>query len=67
MPETTQPVVKLRITLVHSGIGYSLMHKKTLRALGLRHLHQVVEQPDTPSLRGMLRKVNHLVTIEEVK
>jgi large subunit ribosomal protein L30 len=56
---------KLRITLVKSGIGYSVRHKATLRALGLRHLHQTVEQVDSPALRGMLAKVNHLVEIEE--
>ncbi len=55
----------LRITLVKSGIGYSVRHKATLRALGLRHLHQTVEQVDSPSLRGMLSKVNHLVEVEE--
>ncbi len=55
----------LRITLVKSGIGYSVRHKATLRALGLRRLHQTVEQVDTPALRGMLSKVNHLVEIEE--
>ncbi len=63
----TEQVKTLRITLIRSAIGYSEMHKKTLRALGLRHLHQVIEQPDTPSLRGMLSKVNYLVKIEEVE
>jgi large subunit ribosomal protein L30 len=55
----------LRITLVKSGIGYSQRHKATLRALGLRRLHQTVEQVDTPALRGMISKVNHLVVVEE--
>ncbi len=63
----TEKVKTLRITLLRSAIGYSEMHKKTLRALGLRRLHQVIEQPDTPSLRGMLSKVNYLVKIEEVE
>jgi large subunit ribosomal protein L30 len=62
----TEPVKRLRITLLRSAIGYSVTHKATLRALGLRRLHQTVEQLDTPSLRGMLSKVNHLVKIEEV-
>ena len=62
------PAVKmLRITLERSAIGYSIRHKATVRALGLRKLHQSVTHPDTPSLRGMLKKVNHLVKIEEVK
>lgn len=56
---------KLRITLVKSPIGYSVKHKDTVRALGLRRMHATVEQVDSPALRGMLRKVNHLVKIEE--
>jgi large subunit ribosomal protein L30 len=55
----------LRITLVHSAIGYTKKHKATVRALGLHRLHETVEQVDSPSLRGMLYKVNHLVKIEE--
>jgi large subunit ribosomal protein L30 len=56
---------KVRITLVRSPIGYSKRQKKTVRALGLRRLHQTVEQVDTPVLRGMIAKVSHLVTVEE--
>jgi len=55
----------LRLTLVKSSIGYSKRHKATLRALGLRRMHQTVEQVDTPSLQGMLRLVAHLVAVEE--
>ena len=55
----------VRITLVKSGIGYSPRHKATIRALGLRKMHQTVEHVDSLSLRGMLSKVNHLVRIEE--
>ena len=55
----------LRITQIKSGISYSKVHKATLRALGFHNLHQTVEQVDTPALRGMLRKVNNLVRIEE--
>jgi len=66
MSEPTQPQGKvLRITQVKSGIGYSKVHKATLRALGFHRLHQTVEQVDSPSLQGMLRKVNHLIKIEE--
>ena len=57
----------LRITLVKSPIGYSVRHKATIRALGLRKMHQTVEQVDTPSLQGMLYLVNHLVDVEEVE
>jgi len=56
----------LRITLVRSPIGCSFMQKRTVRALGLRRMHQVVEQQDTPVIRGMVFKVKHLVAVEEV-
>lgn len=55
----------LRITLVKSPIGYSKRHKGTIRALGLRRMHQTVEQADNPVLRGMLAKVSHLVLVED--
>jgi large subunit ribosomal protein L30 len=61
------PAPLMKITLVKSAIGYSEKHKATVKALGLRKLHQSVVLPDTPSLRGMLLKVNHLVKIEEAK
>ncbi len=57
----------LRITLTKSVIGYSQSHRDTIRTLGLRKMHQTVERPDTAQLRGMLRKVSHLVTVEEVE
>ena len=56
----------LRIRLTKSPIGYSDRQKRTVRALGLRRMHQTVEQKDTPVVRGMIAKVSHLVTIEEV-
>jgi large subunit ribosomal protein L30 len=57
----------LHITLVKSPIGYSERHKATVKALGLHRLHQTVEQPDTPAVRGMIAKVAHLVKVEEKK
>lgn len=63
-PETKAKII--RITLVRSPIGYSKEHKGTVRALGLRRMHQTVEHVDSPSLRGMLYKVSHLVEVEEV-
>jgi large subunit ribosomal protein L30 len=54
----------MRITLVRSPIGFSFKHKATVKALGLRKLHQTVEQVDTPQLRGMLAKVARLVKVE---
>jgi large subunit ribosomal protein L30 len=56
----------VRITLVRSPLGYSERHKATVRALGLRRMHQSVEQQDTPQLRGMVAKVAHLVKVEEL-
>lgn len=55
----------VRITLVHSAIGYSKQHKAAVKALGLRRLHQTVEHVDSPTLRGMIYKVAHLVVVEE--
>jgi large subunit ribosomal protein L30 len=55
----------LRITLVRSPIGYSKRQKGTVRALGLRRMNQTVEQADTPVIRGMITKVQHLVKVEE--
>ena len=63
MPESKAKV--LRITLVRSPIGYAKRQKATVRALGLRHMHQTVQQSDTPSVRGMLARVRHLVLVEE--
>jgi large subunit ribosomal protein L30 len=54
----------LLITLVKSPIGYSQRHKDTIRALGLRRMHQTVQHVDSPTLQGMLAKVDHLVHIE---
>jgi len=58
-------VAKLRITLVKSPIGYSHDQKGTVRALGLRKLRHSIEKDDTPSIRGMVHKVRHLVETEE--
>lgn len=57
----------LRITLVRSPIGYSHDQKATVRALGLRRLHQTVEKADTPAIRGMVAKVRHMLQVEEVE
>ncbi len=56
---------KLVITYKKSVIGYSQKHRGTIRALGLRRLGDVVEHDDTPVIRGMLYKVQHLVDVEE--
>jgi len=72
MPKTKLAVEQkkeklLRITLVKSPIGYSKRHKATVRALGLRRMHQTVEQVDRPTLWGMIAFVRHLVEVEAVE
>lgn len=67
MSESRSQEKIVRITLIKSPIGYSKVHKDTIRALGLRRMHQTVEQVDSPTLRGMLYKVSHLVMVEEVQ
>ncbi len=57
---------RLRITYVKSAIGYREEQRATLRSLGLRKLRQSVEHPDTPTIRGMIAKVQHLVRVEEL-
>ena len=56
--------IKLKVTQVKSGIGCSETQNKTLTGLGLRGPHKSVVLKDTPELRGMIRKVSHLVAIE---
>ncbi len=57
---------KIRITQIRSKIGYSKKAKLTLAALGLRKMHQTVEQNDTAAIRGMVKAIDYLVKIEEV-
>jgi large subunit ribosomal protein L30 len=56
---------KLRITYKKSAIGYNKRQKATIKALGFRKLNQTVEREDSPSIRGMIARVSHLVTVEE--
>ncbi|PLV60213.1 50S ribosomal protein L30 [Thermotoga sp. KOL6] len=58
---------KLRIKLVKSPIGYSWDQKDTVKRLGLRKLNQVVIKDDAPQIRGMIRKVRHLLEVEEIE
>ena len=55
----------LKITLKRSPIGRAKDQKATLVGLGLRRIHQTVEREDTPSIRGMVKKVIHLVEVQE--
>lgn len=56
---------KIRIKLVKSPICTPGKHKLVVRSLGLKRMNQVVERPDTPSFRGMVAKVPHLLRIVE--
>jgi len=56
---------KLQITQIKSTIRRNEKQKRTIRALGIRHLYQTVEQPDNPQIRGMINKVSHLLKVEE--
>ena len=55
----------IKIKQIKSKIGAPIDQKRTLVSLGLRKISQVVEVEDTPSVRGMIRKVHHLVTVVE--
>jgi large subunit ribosomal protein L30 len=59
-------VSRLKITQVKSGIGYQRDQRNTLRSLGLKRMHDTVIKDDRPEIRGMVRAVTHLVTVEEV-
>lgn len=55
----------IRITLIKSHIGRPEKHKSVLMGMGLNRLHKTVSLPDTPEIRGMVKKVEHMVRIEE--
>ena len=56
---------RLRVTQVRSQIGFDRRQRATLRGLGIWRMNQTVEVEDTPQVRGMIRKVVHLVKVEE--
>ena len=55
----------LRITQIKSKIGCPQDQRATLQSLGLRKIRQQVVRPDNPAVRGMIKKVRHLITVEE--
>ena len=57
---------KLQLTYFKSAIGYSETHKRTIKALGFHHLNETIVKEDNPCIRGMLRKVAHLVKVVEL-
>ncbi len=54
---------KIKIKMIGSVIGCTDVQRATVRGLGLRRMHQVVEREDTPEVRGMVNKVPHLVVV----
>jgi large subunit ribosomal protein L30 len=60
-------VTRLIIKQTRSGIGRIEKHKRVLRALGLRHPGSVAEHADTPTIRGMIDKVKHLISVEIIE
>ena len=66
MARKSEDVISMvKITLKRSPIGRSPRQGQTLKSMGLRRLHQTVELQDTPSTRGMIAKVSHLVFVDE--
>jgi large subunit ribosomal protein L30 len=59
--------LKLKVTLVRSGINRPEKHKLTIKGLGLTKMHKSVVLNDTAAIRGMIRKVSHLVKVEAVE
>ena len=57
---------RLRITYRKSAIGYPQRQKDTIRSLGFHKLYSTIEKDDTPSVRGMIQRVAHLVQVEEI-
>ena len=57
---------KIKITQIRSRIGYKPKAKKTLDALGLRKMNQTVEKIDSPAIRGMIKKIDYLLKVEEI-
>jgi large subunit ribosomal protein L30 len=59
-------MIRLKVTQVKSGIGGKRNQRETLRTLGLKHVGDIVVKEDRPEIRGMVKTVSHLVTVEEV-
>ena len=60
-------MAKLRVTQTRSALSRGAKQRGTMRALGIRRIGQTVEHEDVPVIRGMIRKVEHLVEVEEIK
>ncbi len=55
----------INVTLVRSPIGFQPKHRECVRGLGLKRMHQTVVLEDTPSIRGMVNKIDYMVRVEE--
>ena len=60
-----QEAKKIRVRQIRSGIGCPREMRETLRALGLGKMHRIAERPDTKEVRGMIKKITHLVEVVE--
>ena len=60
-------MTKIKVTQVKSQIGRLQNQKRTLEALGLKKINQVVEHESTPQIMGMVNAIKHLIEVEEVK
>lgn len=59
-------MARLKVTQMRSGIGTKPQHRETLRSLGLKRIGDIVVKEDRPEIRGMVKAVDHLVSVEEV-
>ncbi|MBE0422825.1 MAG: 50S ribosomal protein L30 [Lutibacter sp.] len=67
MDKTRSKMAKIKVTQVKSKIRRPQRQKRTLEALGLKKMNQVVEHDASPAILGMVHKVKHLVSVEEIK
>jgi large subunit ribosomal protein L30 len=63
--KAAKAAARIKVRMIGSLIGCTEGQRATVRGLGLRRLHQVVDREDTPMVRGMIRKVPHLVEVVE--
>ena len=56
---------QIKVTLLRSPIGFQPKHRETVRGLGLKRMHQTVVLEDTPSVRGMVNKIDYMVRVEK--
>ena len=56
---------QIKVTLTRSPIGFQPKHRECVRGLGLKRMHQTVTLEDTPSIRGMINKIDYMVRVEE--